>query len=148
MAKPKHQSQLIVRSARYADVYKDTIRIAEADRGPLRTGRIHRFKVGTQVAYAVLRGLAPSRAGQILMDEATRDRLEATYGTIADITVSEAGFWGHIRWGWDATDPTYATATRLGVLSFGLGVLSLVLALPTVVAPLRSAVELLANLFC
>lgn len=146
MAKRKHAANLVVRSARYADVYKDTIRIAEVDRGNLRTGRIHRFKMGSKVAYAVLRGLSPVHAGKILMDEATRERLDAGYGASTDITISEASFWGQLRWGWDATDPTYSTATRLGVLSFGLGLLSLVLALPAVPAFTRAAATLLAQL--
>jgi hypothetical protein len=41
VAKPCETMTLIVRSARRDDVYKDTIRIAEADRGALRPGRIH-----------------------------------------------------------------------------------------------------------
>lgn len=146
MAKRKHEADLLVRSARYVDVYKDTIRIAEADRGALRTGKIHRFTIGKRSAYAVLRGLSPTNAGRILMDEPTRDRLEVRYGELAKVKISEASFWGHLRWGWDATDPTYSTATRLGVLSFGLGILSLLLALPTTFGPLRIAANFLAEL--
>lgn len=148
MTRDSHTTQLLVRSARYADVYKDTIRIAESDRGLLRTGRIHRFRIGKKVVYAVLRGLAPSRVGQILMDEATRDRLDAGYGQIADVFISEAGFWGRLRWGWDATDPTYSTATRLGVLSLGLGVLSVALAIATTITPARAIAGLVRNLSC
>lgn len=145
MPRRKHLTRLLVRSARYADVYKDTVRVSESDRAHLRTGRICRFKAGEKVAYAVLRGLAPNRAGQVLMDEAVRDRLQVRYGEPADLVISEAGFWGRLKWGWDASDPTYATATRLGVLSLVLGILSFALALATAGPLAKAIVELSKN---
>jgi len=126
--KPTQTITLKVRSARLAEVYRDTIRIAEADRGPLRTGRIHQIKVGKRTTYAVLRGLAGTSAGQIRMDEATRDRLGLTFGQDHAFKIRQVGFWGSLCWGWTATDPAIAVAARLGVLSLGLGTLSLVLA--------------------
>lgn len=146
MAKRAQKAKLVVRSARYADVYKDTIRLAEGDRGNLRTGRIHRFKIGGKVAYAVLRGLSPVHAGKILMDEATRDRLEVGYGSSVEVSITEASFLGQLRWGWEATDPTYATATRLGVLSFVLGILSFGLALPPIFVSIRAVAALFTQL--
>lgn len=146
MSKSVHKATLVVRSARYADVYKDTVRISEADRGPLRLGKIHRFTHGKCSTYAVLRGLAPVRQGQILMDEAVRFRLEAKFGELQEFTISEASFWGQLVWGWSATDPTYSAATRLGVLSVGLGALSLLLTLPTLFEIFSDVVRFVGNL--
>lgn len=126
--KPSKTITLTVRSARLADVYRDTIRIAEADRGPLRTGKIHQIKSGKRKAYAILRGLAGTSGGQIRLDEATRDRLGLTYGQDHAFKIKQVGFWGSLCWGWTATDPAMAVAARLGVLSLGLGILSLILA--------------------
>ncbi|WP_029414950.1 hypothetical protein [Brevundimonas bacteroides] len=118
--------QLLVRSARSEDVYKDVIRIAEADRSGLRTGRIHKIRTGGSHAYAVLRGLGKAE-GKILLDEAVRQRLGVTYGQTHEFKLNEAGFLDQLGWGWNATDPTYSSATKLGVLSFWLGLISLVL---------------------
>lgn len=120
---------LNVKSARSEDVYKDTIRIAQVDRGTLRTGQVHRVRVGKSKTYAILRGLTGAKAGQVLMDEATRERLGVEFGRDATLEIEQAGFWGSLNWGWNATDPAYAAAARLGVLSFWLGVVSLGLGL-------------------
>lgn len=132
-SKPCATVTLTVRSARDADVYRDTIRIAEADRGSLKTGTICRFKAGDATAYAILRGLGPARNGEILIDEALRDRLKVPYGQCQQFEIQQVGFLGSLMWGWNATDPTYATAARLGVLSFVLGVIAVALTLPPLI---------------
>ena len=133
MPKPSTTATLTVKSARYADVYRDTIRITEADRGPLKTGTICRIKAGDATAYAILRGLGAARKGEILLDEALRERLKVPYGESHQFRVKQVGFWGSLLWGWNATDPTYATAARLGVLSFWLGVIAVALTLPPLI---------------
>lgn len=117
---------LTVQSAKDEDVYKDIVRIPQADRGELKTGRVHRFSVkGEGSGYFILRGAAERYNGTIRMDSAARSRLNLGSGKTYVFKVEEAGFIGELVWGWYATDPSYRAAARLGVLSFFLAIIAL-----------------------
>lgn len=110
-----------------ADVFKDTVRIAETDRQGLNAGRVHRFRANSQTFYAIIRGLEADKPLTIRIDQAARSRLGLHIGQSCTFAITQSGFWGQLRWAWNATDPAYAVAARLGVLSFWLGLLSLAL---------------------
>jgi hypothetical protein len=121
-----HKVTLKVRSADAEDVYKDIVRISESSRSGLKTGRIHRFSTSKGAAYFILRGSGPENDGKILMDEAARSKLNLEASVEREFAIHEVGFWGELRWVWNATDPTYRIAGRLGVLSLLLGLLAIV----------------------
>jgi hypothetical protein len=126
MGHMKRSLKLKVRSAESEDVYKDIVRISEVTRDGLKTGRVHKFSVPEGTAYFILRGTGPEHDGKLLIDEAARGKLGLSAGVERDFRIEEAGFWGELRWMWNATDPTYRIAGRLGVLSFALGLIALV----------------------
>jgi hypothetical protein len=134
----RHKVRLSVRSAEIDDVYKDIVRISEESRGPLKTGRVHKFATGSGTAHFILRGSSPSNVGKILMDEAARAKLKLEPSAECDFDIQEVGFWGELRWAWSATDPTYRVAGKLGVLSFVLGVISLILGFAAICAEMYS----------
>lgn len=121
---------LEIRSAREGDVFNDTIRIGAADRGALEMGRVHRFAAGDKSTFAILRGLAANRAGTATMDAALRRRLGLSHSSRATLSIREATGMEMLWWGLHSTDPAYAAATRLGIISFWLGLVSLGIALP------------------
>jgi hypothetical protein len=120
----KSTHKLTVHSAPEKDVYRDVLRIPASSRGALRTGRIHSFQANGHTIYGMLRGTTAD-AGSILMDSALRDRLHLTSKTEYDFHIREAGFWGQVRWGWNATDPALMIASRLGVVSLFAALVSL-----------------------
>lgn len=115
---------LKLRSAEYDDVYRDIVRISEATRQGLKTGRIYKFAVEGASAHFILRGTGPENDGKMLIDEAARSKLNLAAGSEVAIRISEAGWLGELAWMWSATDPTYRIAGRLGVLSFLLGLIA------------------------
>ena len=125
MNRTSHTVRLTVKSIEYDDVYKDIVRMSEASRDGLKTGRIHRFRTSAGAAYFILRGTKSKNDGKILMDEAARSKLNLEAKTEAEFEICEVGFWGELRWVWNATDPTYRIAGRLGALSFFLAIIAL-----------------------
>jgi hypothetical protein len=64
------------------------------------------------------------------MDEFLRQKLGVEVNDEIDSTfVRPANWYEKLRWYWEATDPAVHVPARVAVISFGLGVLSLVLAL-------------------
>lgn len=118
------QIKLKVRSAQEEDVYKDIVRISQNSRHGLKTGKIHRFKADGNHAYFILRGTGPENDGKLLIDEAARSKLSLSAGAEREFLIEEVGWWGELVWMWEATDPTYRVAGRLGVLSLLLGLLA------------------------
>jgi hypothetical protein len=128
LSRKKVNLNLEVHEARKDEVYKDIARISEASRKGLVAGKIHRFRTKAGSAYLILRGNDASlEKSYIRLDEAARDRLGLSDNDIlknADFTVSEVGLRGEFVWAWQATDPSYRVAARLGVLSIVLAVFS------------------------
>jgi hypothetical protein len=127
MTLTKHTTTLTIHSARNEDVYKDVARISKKDRVGLRTGRVYRFTVNGRSGYFVLRGMTNKKDGHILIDGAMRDRLGIEYGQNYAFEIAELGFFRELWWGWGATDPVVRASARVGVISLGLGVLSVML---------------------
>ena len=131
--------KLKVRATDPDDINKDIVRVAERRRAGLKIGRIHKFTVGDQSAYFILRSCAPEDAGKIFMDEAAREKLGLSAGADKEFKIERASLWGEICWLWNATDPTYRIAAKLGVLSLGLGIIALV---PTVLSIISFVMKL------
>lgn len=131
MPQPIHSVALVPRSADKDDVYKDIVRIPRSYRGDLRYGFVHKFRVGRESSYFILRGAADKHDNVIMLDAESRKklRLPSKVSDPVNFEITEANFWGELMWAWKATDPAYRVAAKLGVLSFFLGILSFALAL-------------------
>ena len=128
MGRATHTVQLQVKSADAADVYRDIARVPPAGRGQLKTGRLYRFAWSGGSQYLVLRGLDPSEGLVVKIDSESRHRLGIASNQAAPIafTIQEADFWGELAWAWQATDPAYRVAAKLGIWGLALGLLGLV----------------------
>lgn len=121
------EGDLEVHQGREGEVYKDIVRIHEGSRGNLKAGRVHKFSTCHGTAYFILRGGdAGQNVGKILMDDVSRTTMGLTLNSRYKFDIREAGFWGELWWACNAVDPTYRIAARLGVLSFGLGIVAVV----------------------
>lgn len=122
----KFIGELEVHQIKKDDIYKDIIRIKQESRGDLREGRVHKFITKHGSGYFILRGNQEvDSADRILMDDITRDTLHLCRDAKYRFQIEEATFWGELRWAWGAVDPAYRVSAKLGVLSFGLGILAL-----------------------
>jgi hypothetical protein len=128
MSRPWHEIVLTIRSTRADDVYKDVARISQADRGQLRTGRVHFFKTASgKGRYLILRGVAVGSRGFVLVDSETRRKLGLETNEPTHLRIREACFFEELFWGCGATDPTLRASSRVAAISLGLGLISVLL---------------------
>jgi len=116
------------------DVYRDIVRVPEKHRlGPkgcvIVEGSVCEIATGGRSAYGILRGYDKSSDPIVRIDERMRNRLGIKVGEEVDVSFRVAGLWGQFRWAWNASDPAYRVAARLGLLSVVLGLLGLLLGL-------------------
>jgi|SRR5579864_5115382 len=104
---------------------KDSETNATASR--YRKGTICWVTVENRTALLSVRGQNEHRNPAIHIDEKTRATLAVTVGDNVACDFRKAGWWGHFRWAWHASDPAYLIATRLGVISVFLGLVGLAL---------------------
>ena len=120
-----HKSHKVTLTPKWAaadDVYRGVVRIAQADRGQLKTGRLYAFKCATGSGSFVLRGLSPEENRHIRLDQDTRDCLGIRKGSEAiEFQIRETNFVDHVVWAWTSNDTGYRVATRLAILTFVLG---------------------------
>jgi hypothetical protein len=109
------------------DVYRDIARINVKHRAGLLTGQVYLVQVGATKRYMILRGTL--KEDTVLLDEKSRSALKVKSGQSTELQISEAGSLGYLIWCWRATDPQFRIPAQLGILSFGLGLLSLFLSL-------------------
>lgn len=132
MRSTRFEVKLLVARADEGDVNRDLVRIHYDDRIGLKSGIIclisNKDSLSSSSKYFVLRGLPRGTPSTIQIDEGAREVLGVSLGRQAVFQIEEAGWWGALQWAWSATDPAYRIAAKLGVLSFGLGCLSVVLA--------------------
>jgi hypothetical protein len=125
---------LRVRQAGAEDVYRDVIRIPEEYRLDTRGRRIPEGAVcklwtSSASAYVILRGCTQEGVPVVKIDERQRNLLGVKLGEDAHLCLAKAGCWGEFVWAWNASDPAYRIAARLGLISALLGILGLALGL-------------------
>lgn len=117
-----HNVKLTPKWAAADDVYKGVVRIAQADRGPLKTGRLYKFKCKSGTGSFVLRGLSPDDKGHIRLDQDTRDCLGIPKGSgEINFEIRETNFFDEVVSAWTSSDTGYRVATRLAIATFLLG---------------------------
>ena len=126
-------SLLKVGVAKVEDVYKDIVRVPEANRKNdcdrnITEGSVCKVRVASNrtEVYAILRG---NRDGdtEIKIDEYLRNKLGIEKGKEYEFTF-KTRWWYQFCWPWSATDPGYRISSQIAVISFLLGLLSIFLA--------------------
>jgi hypothetical protein len=135
---------LTVRQLRYSDVYRDIIRVNKTYRTdernkdkPLKEGQVYLIRVREtkdgrvreRKCLAVLRGYEASAEPEIRMDDFTRgeDRLDVKWGEPYDFEFKKVWLIGRLRWAWNASEMGYRVASQIAIVSFFLGLWSLLL---------------------
>lgn len=119
---------LRVREANEDEIYKDLARLHKKSRSGIESGAVCKITVNAKSKYLILRGVKNGAEGDFILDEPSRTALGVKTGEEYEFTISKAGWWGNLQWAWNASDPAYSIAAKLGILSFALGVISLILA--------------------
>jgi hypothetical protein len=120
--------KLTVKPAYDFDNYKDTIRIHSAYRNGLKSGRMAKVSVvGGLNTIVAVRGLDDADRESIRMDLETRRRLQVSLQKEYDFTIKRIWPWQAVMWACRSSDPALRVATWIAVLSFALGVLSIVI---------------------
>lgn len=125
-------TKLKIASAQKGDVFEDIVRInkkyrCDSARKLIGAGSICNISVGGKSIRAIVRGLQETDAPQMCLDDNLRDKLGIKLGDDVDVSLSKCNLWGETMWGWSASEPTYRISTRVALISFFLGIVSLLL---------------------
>lgn len=120
--------KLKVGKAEYDDIGKDIVRIHSHDRRPAEVNRhdIIRLSVGAKSVVVAMRG--NDTPGIINIDIDLREDLGLlSVGATYDFELRKVGKVGQFLWQWSATDPAVRLPAQIAMVSFGLGLIGLVL---------------------
>lgn len=90
-------------------------------------GSVCKLRTSSASTYVILRGCANEGVPVVKIDERQRNLLGLKLGEDAHLCLARAGYWGEFLWAWNASDPAYRIAARLGLISALLGILGLAL---------------------
>ena len=117
--------KLTVHSASTDDFLQDVVRVHSSNRQGIRSGQLCRVSKNGKHIYGIARHTGDRT--RISLDSAQRRALDVRAGEEADFQFRQLTWFEEINWVWHATDPITRTAARLGILSFWLGIIGLVL---------------------
>ncbi len=131
--------KLCVHKLSINEVYRDFARIPEEYRLNRRSQLIEEGVIcslmcqdtGREV-FLIARGSKRSGA-YIGLDERTRNRLKNEAGKSYDFDIRETDLCGKVRWALEASDVNFSFPATLALISVGLGLLSLFLAIASIV---------------
>ena len=97
-------------------------------------GKWYRISCNGRHVYRAIRFAANLEKKHIILDwmgwiELQREDEPAESDGVLDLEIRPASRWGHLRAVWQHPDPTHRLAGRMALLSLGLGVLSVAIAL-------------------
>lgn len=120
--------RLTVRKMKRENIWRDCIHIPEVHRkdpsgARIKEGTICKIVADGRTTYVYVRGVEDDTGPIVKIDEKMRNDLGVTVGTEYDFDLTKAGWWGQLRWAWDATDPTPRIAVRSGLILGGLSVI-------------------------
>lgn len=123
--------RLTVVKAKEEEVYRDIVRVPEAQRTDrngrmIKEGEICEISGNHRKAFAILRGNEQSTAPNILMDERTRNALCVCLNQKYEFQFTQVSLWGQARWAWSASDIGYRVATRIAIVALVLGILGFI----------------------
>jgi hypothetical protein len=121
--------KLTVHKMDNADIFSDRARLHYSYRPGIKSGTICAIRANNKVTYVEVRNTP--RATGIQLDDETRSRLDLKDGCEYEFEPLEiVGFLRELIWFSRASNPINRVAGKMGVLSIGLGGLSLLLAMP------------------
>ena len=130
MKKSLWRGQLFVHRLESEAKYKDIVRVSQTEfksetgEPILHKNNVYRLTANKRSVLVALRG---SHRNGIAMDMVTRKRLGLEEGRSYHFEFGRAGWVGQFIWTWEATDPAYRIASRLGLISLVLGVVGVLL---------------------
>ena len=121
-----------VQCAAKEDIYRDFVRVSEQYRldthgRTIPEGSGCKSRTPHATAYGIARGAPHWPEAAVALDKRLRNILHIAVGEEIDIRLAKVGLCGQLCWAWQASDPAYRVAARLGVLSAVLGVAGFVL---------------------
>ncbi len=142
---------LTVEALPSADVWKDVIRIPHHHRKDVNGERLERSAIcsltvpnrGTK--FVVLHGCHKSDA-IIQIDSKLRTDLHLKVGNQYDFQLNRASLIGTWRWMWNASEPMYRVPAQIGLISFVMGAVGLVLGIVSVRSDIVNALRWLLAL--
>ena len=126
-----------VQCAAKEDIYREFVRVSEqysldAHGRIILEGSVCKIRTPDATAYGIVRGTREAPhwpEPTVALDERLRNILHIAIGEEIDIRFTKVGPWGQLCWAWEASDPAYRVAARLGLLSVVLGIVGFVLGL-------------------
>lgn len=136
IGKKQQIPRLKIVASRREDIYRDIARVPEqyrlTPRGKrIREGLVCLVEIAGRRCYLILRGdeESPSPSPTIQLDGKSRDVLTVRPGQELEVRMKPVWLFRQVLWAWNASDPAYRIASRLGVISLFLGIVGLVLGL-------------------
>ena len=129
--------KLMVNKVNRDDVFNDLVRVHRSHREGIRTGRLCRVNANGKSIIAVARNSLRNDTKGIWLDNAQRAVLGVKADQEADFNIISAPWYEEFLWVWRASDPVNRTAGRLGIISLGLGVIGVILAIWSVYLAFR-----------
>lgn len=131
---PQQPTEFRIEEARSDDVYHDIARIPacyrkDPDGKPIKEGLICCITIRGISRHLILRGDLNASSATIRLDDITRNAFGVQKGDEEEVRMQPAGLINQTRWAWNASDPSYRIASRLGVISLILGAIGLILGL-------------------
>jgi hypothetical protein len=125
------------------DIFLDSVRVHYSHRPGIRSGRLFRV---TAVAngksiFAIARNTLQNDREGIWLDDELRKKLgRLREGNVTLFEFTKASSLREIVWLWNASNPANRIPGRLGVVSFGLGIVGLLLGAWSVYLAFRSPI--------
>jgi hypothetical protein len=129
MAKPPvNHNKLTVHEIDREDVFLDSMRVHYSHRPGIRSGRLCRVTANGKSTFAIARNTLKNDREGIWLDNVQRQNLGGIReGDKLDFKVTKASSLREIVWLWNASNPANRIPGRLGIVSFGLGIVGLLL---------------------
>ncbi len=126
--------KLKVMSLPVEDTWKDIVRIDKHNRKDfegkhINRGSICRLCLGNKSKWVVVHGRKTVEP-VIQMDLNMRLQLDVTEGEAYDLTLRKMSWLRSLWFPWKASDPLFRLPAQISLISFGLGLLALILAIP------------------
>jgi hypothetical protein len=103
----------------------DSLRVNFRHRKGIKRGQVCKVTTNGNWILAAARNTNDTRG--IWLNDAQRDALNVKTGDEAEFEITKVSWYRGFVWMWTVTEPMDRLAAQLGILSFGLGVVSLVL---------------------
>jgi hypothetical protein len=110
------------------DIFLDSVRVHYSHRPGIRSGRLCRIIANGKCTFAIARNTLKNDREGIWLDNTQRKNLGGIRaGDKLDFDFTKASSLREVAWLWNASNPANRIPGRLGIVSFGLGIVGLLL---------------------